>query len=290
MTSLSPEEMASTMTSLGVNVNNTLQQVTSRIIEGRNTLADLERACEAKKSELENLFGQDVVARTIGNLLADHDAKKKEFAAKEEEMVEAVARQEAVNERQQQEWDRQFAKDCERARTNFNYEFEQNKRTQSDALGQQLQAERRSFDEAQRDRDRINAENEADIVKRLQAVAEKEALVEGAVEAARKKVEAEKAIALNSMKREHEHTLQIVAKDAETQKQIADSTINNLKLVTAGQKTEIEALKAQLSEAQTKNTELAKSALDSASRSFALDAVMQQSDNNGSGRPTRGKA
>lgn len=51
---------------------------------------------------------------------------------------------------------------------------------------------------------------------------------------------------------------------------------------------EIEALKTRLTEVQEKNTELAKSALESASGRFALDSVMQHGS--GDGKAARGKA
>lgn len=289
VTNLSPEDMASAMTKLGVGVNNTLQTVTSKIIDGRNTLADLERACETKQKELENLFGQEIVARAIGQLLAEHDAKKKEFATKEEELANDVARQESQNQRQQQEWGTQFNKDCERKRQNFQYEFNQEQRQVKDQLAQQLTEERRKFDDEQRQRDRQTAETEADIQKRLLELAEKEQKAATFEEDIKAQYEKDKKSAIDAISRNHKHEMAIAENQATTQQQIAAATIAQQQQRVSAQDIEIESLKQRLAEAQGKNTELANKALESASRSFALDAVMQAGENNGSTR-SRGKA
>lgn len=290
VTNLSPEEMASTMTKLGVSVNSTLQQVTSKIIDGRNTLADLERACDTKHAELENLFGQEVVARTVGNLIADHDAKKKEFQAKEEELAEQLQRQEAANQRQQAEWQQRFQQECDRNRKDFDYLFAQQQRQARDTFAEQIKVERNKFDDEQRLRQREWDTREEEVQKREQALTAREAEVESAVEETRKKIEQEKHTALNAMKREHEHAIQIIQKDAQTAAQIANSTIQAQGEQLTKQQAEIEQLKTRLNEVQEKNTELAKSALESASHQFALDTVarMQTGENGSVSR--RGKA
>lgn len=96
------------------------------------------------------------------------------------------------------------------------------------------------------------------------------------------KAEKDKKSAIDAISRQHKHEMALAQKEAQTAAQIAESTIANLKLIVAGQKGEIEALKAQVNNATQKNTELAQSALESASRSYALNAVMQQSGENGS--------
>lgn len=292
VTGLSPEEMASTMTKLGVNVNNTLQQVTSKIIDSRNILADLDRACDTKRAELENLFGQEVLARTIGNLIADHDTKKKEFAEKEAELEEQVQRQEAANQRRQAEWEQQFQQSCDRSKKDFEYLFAQQQRQARDTFSEQIKTERRAFDDQQREREREWEIREENVQKREQALATREAEVEGAVEETRKKIEQEKHTALNAMKRDHDHAMQMVQKDATTAAQIASSTINTLQEQLLKQQAEIEQLKTRLTEVQEKNTDLARSALESASHQFALDAVMRSGGANGDQTRTRsgGKA
>lgn len=289
VTNLSPEEMAGAMTKLGVGLNNTLQGITSGIIQGRTTLADLEKANNAKTKELENLFGQETMARTIGNLIADHDAQKKAFEATENELAEAQIRQEAVNNREQAEWARQFNKDCERAKTNFKYEFDQNKRQVEDALAQQLQGERRTFADAQREADRVNADTETAIQARGLAVAEREQEADGIEEKLKAKFNQEKNAATSSMKKDHDHQVAIAQTQADTQAQIAKSAIDNQAIQIAAQQAEIIALKGALVASQEKNTELAGKAIDGASHQFALDAVMQQGDNNGSTSRSRGK-
>jgi len=287
---LSPEEMAASMTSLGVNVNNTLQQVTSEIIQGRNTLADLDRACNAKKAELENLFGQEVLARSIGNLLADLDAKKKEAKAAEAELDEEKTRREAAEARRKAEWDIQFQKDCTQAQADWAYKFAKEKREQQDAFNQQLQTERRAFDDEQRVKDREQQDAEADLQKRQLAIAEKENEAEALEATLKAKFDKEKHTVTGAMKREHEHAMAIAQTNANTAAQIAASTIKTQEEQMLKQQAEIEALKARMSEVQEKNTELAKSALESASHQFALDAVMRSGGNDGQGKTTRGKA
>jgi len=289
VTALSPEDMATALTSLGVNVNTTLRQVSGEIVQGRNTLTDLERACEAKEAELTNLFGQEVIARSIGNALADHDAKKKDFKAKGVEMDDDLARAQEAAERQTAEWQAQFAKDCERSRTEFEYDFAQSKRTQKDAFATGLKNERQQFDDTQRVAQRNAAEAEDDLQKRLLAVAEQEQAAGQAEEKIKAKAESDKKAAIEAVSRNHKHEMAITKKDAETAAQIAASTVQVQGTQIDKHEAQIDQLKAQLAEAQARNTELAKSALESASRSFALDAVMKQGQD-GQGRPARGKA
>lgn len=288
VTNLSPEDMASAMTKLGVGVNNTLQQVTSEIIQGRNTLADLERACNTKKAELDNLFGQEIMGRTIGALIADHDGKKKEFAAKEEELAEQVSRQEAQNARDQQEWQTQFNKDCERARQNFKYEFNQEQRQAKDLLAQQLTDERRKFDDERREQERQNNETEADIQKRLLELAEKEQKAATFEEDTKAKYEKEKAVALNALKRDFEHKAQIDANNAQTQQQIAQAEIRAKDSRIQQLETEVQKLQVALAQSQTEVGSIANKALEASAGRLALDSVLQGGDN-GSTR-TRGKA
>lgn len=289
VTALSPEDMATALTSLGVNVNTTLRQVSGEIVQGRNTLTDLERACVAKEAELTNLFGQEVIARSIGNALADHDAKKKDFKLKEAELEESLTRAEATFAQQRSEWQGQFTKDCERSRTEFEYDFAQTKRTQKDAFAASLKAERQTFDDTQRVAQRNAAEAEDDLQKRLLAVAEQEQEAEGAEEKIKAKAESDKKAAIEAISRNHKHEMAITQKDAQTAAQIAASTIQVQESQIGKHEAQIDQLKQQIAEAQGKNTELAQSALESASRSFALDAVMKQGQD-GQGRPARGKA
>jgi len=288
VTALPPEEMASRMTSLGVSVNNTLQQVTSEIIQGRNTLTNLERACEAKKGELENLFGQEVLARSIGNLLADLDATKKEAETKKSELAEDQARAEAAAERQKAEWEANFQKSCNQTQTDWSYEFAKEQRNQRDAFAQQLQTERRNHDDQERERKREWEIREENVQKREQEVSVKEAEAATLEEEIKARAEKEKKGAIDAISRNHKHEMQMVQKDADTAAQIAQSTIKTQEEQMLKQQAEIEALKSRLTEVQEKNTELAKSALESASGRFALDSVMQHGGNDG--KSARGKA
>jgi hypothetical protein len=102
------------------------------------------------------------------------------------------------------------------------------------------------------------------------------------------KFDKEKHTVTGAMDREHKHAMALAKNNADTAAQIAASTITTQADQIDKQQAEIEALKRSLVEAQGKNNELAKQALESASGRFALDSVMAHSD--GQGKGTRAKA
>ncbi len=125
--------------------------------------------------------------------------------------------------------------------------------------------------------------------KRFEAVAEQEAEAEALEANLKAKFEREKHTATGAMSKEHAHAMALATNNANTAAQIASSTIEAQEGQLIKQQTEIEALKHSLVEAQSKNNELAKQALESASGRFALDSVMAHGDGQGTTR-TRGKA
>lgn len=286
-TALSPEEMAANMTQLGVRLNNTLQQVTSQIIQGRNTLKDLDKACEVKQSALEELYGRDVVLQSTGALLADYDNKKKELAQAEEEANAESLRAQQERERRAIEWDQNFAKQTQQKRDEFNYEFNKMVRDTKDQLQAQLKAEQLKAEDENRAREKAWQEREEAITKTEMAVAEREAKAEQLEGELKTKYERDKAVAISAVNKDWEHKFQLKSQEASTAQQIAAAELASRAKQITDLEAEIQNLRTQLSESKREVADIANKALEASSGRMALDYAMQTSTGGADGKTRR---
>lgn len=282
VSAITPEQMASSMTGIGVKLSNTIQQVTAEIIQSRNKLGDLEKACDTKSNELEELYGQEAIARSLGDALADHDVKVKEAKAKSQELDEELSRKEVSIERQKSELEGDFSKHSQRRQKEFEYSFAQGKQRVEDEFQAELKEKQITFEDEERERSRQWRDREIEMQKRETGLEEKESTAEAFEENLEAKAKKSEAITIASIKREYEHKAAIALNNATTGAAIASSTIETLSEQMIKQQTEIEALKRALATSQTEVGSIANKALESAAGRLALDSVLTQADGAGS--------
>jgi len=132
------------------------------------------------------------------------------------------------------------------------------------------------------------AEREAELKKREQELAELRALKEQLPETVKKAENAAAAVAGNSVKKEYETKMQLSAKDAETDKRLAEQEIRSLNETIKKQQAQLDDLKAQLERAVGDIKEISTKAVESASDRRTSDALQRLLEkDSGTGKQTK---
>lgn len=260
-----------------LSIGKQLSEVTNQLQNGLNELKTVSEAVEAKKAELEELFGAEQLLKDSDELQVNFDNKKQELDIAFSQYEAEINAKKVTLKLDQQKEQQQYEHEREQAQLLSDAEFNKEK------LDRKVQL------------DAFEAEAKKGWAVREDELVKKEADYKKAIEDAalfpeklKAEVQKEVATATGAIKREYEHKLQLALKDAETQKLIADNTIASLnKQIAAGDKL-IADLQAQINSAQTKVSEIAAKALDAASSTKSLADVQNliQTQSNGSQKRT----
>jgi hypothetical protein len=247
-----------------VEVQKTLAELSGKLAEQLQKLRSVEGSIRLKEEELKNLYQIEAMATTLDDLEA-------EIKEKHETWGEEQAQWKRDFEEQKQDQRKAWA----REQADHQYTMEQKNRKQEDAIQEMFAQKEKQNREKQEQLDKQWTERETELKKREQELIELRQFKEQAPEQAKKLANSEVAIATNSVKKEYEHKMVIAAKDAETDKKLADAQSQSAQQTIAKQQAQIDDLRAQLADAHQRVADISHKALESASGRATTDALQR---------------
>jgi colicin import membrane protein len=261
---LSLDSVSKSIADTQVEVQKVLADLSAKVMERLQQLEQLQEAIGLRQEELNNLHGIEVKATTI------------------DELDEQIARQRRSWEEEQAEKKRAFAemqsernKTWKREEEEYQYKLAQEHRKLEDSFQALMEKQQKANADRQDQLDKSWAERENELKKREQELIDLRAFKEQAPEVVKKAVNAEVAVATNSVKKEYETKMVLSAKDAETERRLAEQTVKALQETITKQQAQLEEMKAQREQAPKAVQEISSKALESASGRATTDALQR---------------
>jgi len=251
-----------------VEVQKTLAELSGKLAEQLQKLDNVEGSIALKHEELKNLHQIEAAAITLDDLEAQIKEQREAWVQEQDQWKREF---EEMKQEQRKAWAREQA--------DHQYTQEQKNRKQEDAIQEMFAQKEKANRDKQEQLEKQWNERETELKKRETELAELRTFKENAPEMIKKQANADVAIAVNSVKKEYEHKMVIAAKDAETDKRLADATIQSLQQQIGKQQTQIDDLRTQLSDAHQRVGDISTKALESASgraTSEALQRLMER--------------
>lgn len=261
-----------------LNLEGVSKSITDTQLEIQKVLADLSAKVMDRLQELQNIEGAIGLKRDELKTLHDIEAK----AATLDELDEQIALQRRKWEEEQAAKKREFAemqsdrnKQWKREEEEYKYQTKQANTKAEDVFAALMQQLEKQNKEKQEQLEKDWKEREQELKKREQELVELRAWKEGEAERIKKAVNAEVAVATNSVKKEYETRMTLANKDAEMEKKLADQGNKSLIDNNAKLQQQIDQMKVQLEQAQRDVKEISQKALESASGRATTDALQR---------------
>jgi hypothetical protein len=247
-----------------VEIQKVLADLSSKVIERLQQLQDVEDSIRLKREELKRLHDIEAHATTLDELEA---TIKEQRRAWEEEQ--------ATKQRDFKEMQSERNKQWKREEEEHQYRVSQEHMKQKDALSTLMGQQEKQNKEKQEQLDKTWAEREAELKKREQELGELREFKATNDERIKKEVNASVAVATNSLKKEYETKMVLAAKDAETDKRLAEQQIAGQAHNLAKMQSQLDDLNTKLEQAQRDVKEISAKALESASGRATTDALQR---------------
>jgi colicin import membrane protein len=284
---LTPDKVVATVGAVQLDVTKTLSQVSEILVEKTQQLQEVNEAIAIREAVLERLHGVDVVASAIDTLLEQHQQTKEKLETEiaETRLHWAKERDKQADHQEEERIATETAR--EREQTEYTYKVQQTRRDDHDRWQEQLRIRQREEQTRQEqliknwnDRETTLKAQEAEITKLKTDAAEWPVKLE-------KEVAQKVAIATNTVKRDYEHQIQLLNKDAASKEALATQEITTLRHARQQAEEQIAQLQTKLAEASQRVTEVAQKALESASGQSALAAVQKFASESSSNGPSK---
>ena len=261
---LSLEGVSKSITETQLEVQKVLADLSARVMDRLQELQNIEESIRLRGEEIKRLHDIEIVATTLDDLEAQIREQRKSW---EEEQ--------SLKKREFAEQQSERNKHWHREEQEHQYRTSQAHRKQADDLTYALAQQEKANREKQESLEKLWAEREGELKKREQELADLRKFKEDHPDMVKKEVNAQVAIATNSVKKEYETKMVLAAKDAETDKRLADQQIAALTQTIAKQQEQLADLKAQLEQAHANVKEISGKALDSASGRATTEALQR---------------
>jgi hypothetical protein len=262
----------------GLNLDTVTRGITDTQVEIQKTLADLSGKLTEQLQQLENIEGAIQLKREELKQLHDIELKAQSL----DELEAQIAQTRQSWEMEQATKKRDFAeqqslrnKDWRREEEEYQYRLSQEHRKLEDSFKELMAQREKENRNKQEDLEKNWNEREVELKKREQELVELRKFKEEYPDLVKKEVNGAVAVATNSVKKEYETQKTIAAKDAETEKRLADQTIASLQQTIVKQQAQIDETRAQLEMARSEVKEIAAKALDSASGRATTEALQR---------------
>jgi hypothetical protein len=247
-----------------VEVQKTLAELSAKLSGELERLVNVQKSIQLKQEELQELHQIEATAMTLDDLEAQIKQQRDAWG---EEQAQWKRDFEEMKSDQRKAWKRE--------EDDYQYQLKQKHTKQEDALQEMLAQKEKANREKQEQLDKQWGERETELKKREQELVDLRQFKEQAPDMVKKAVNAEVAVATNSVKKDYEHKSVISAKDAETDKRLAESQIQSLQQNIAKQQQQIDDLRAQLADAHQRVADISHKALDSASGRATTEALQR---------------
>lgn len=264
------------LTTSGVTIQGTLSKISEELITKHAELQAVDDAIALKKAEMESLHGVDQILLTLDEARENHRLQLEIMQRTQDDLIAVFDNQKDLLEQQR-----------DRNEGNYTYDLQQRRKAEADIWTEKLRVRNNEERDRQEKFDKSYAEREAAL--RLKETAFSEALARIATFDAEVKKESDKnvAIALNSLKKDYLHDVQLttVKHEADLGKMKAD----NQRLIESANNLEnhVRELQAQLKSAYDAQTQLAKDAVSAAASQKNVSDLQSLMTNTLGGNGTR---
>ena len=285
---VSVEKVVETIGKTSLEVSRSLAQVSEQLTSKVQELDSVNEALTLARTELEELHSKEVLSSSIASLIAEHDAKAKQFSLENDARRLEWQKEEQAHAQLVRERDAELQKARTRESADFEYAKTQERKKQQDAFNEQLRLQGNQNRDKQEDLERSWAQREGAIKAQEEHLKSLEAQVAAFPEQLKKESARDVAIATGSQKREFEFSSQIAKKDFDAANALLKQQIVSLQETNKTLNDRATQLEGQLTDAKRQVAEIANKALDASSGALALDRVSALSQRNNGEAPKRG--
>ncbi len=247
-----------------VEVQNSLAELSARLIEQLQVLDNVKKTITLKREELQQLRDIEANDTTLDDL-------KSLIATTKQQWEEDKSKQQ--REFNEQRADRQ--RNWTREEAEYKYTKEQERKRQEEEFGLKMARMERDLQEKRETLEKDWAMREMELKKREQELVDLRTKVSEIPDLIKKEANAAVAIATNSVKKEYETKALLASKDAETAQKLAAQEVNSFQASITKLNAQVEDLKVQLEAARRDVKDISAKALDSASGRSAMEALQK---------------
>jgi hypothetical protein len=264
VTGLNLDSVSSSLASTQVEVQQSLADLSGKLVEQLQVLRNVEQAIQLKREELKQLYDMEAAAVELDDLEAQIDARRQAWT---EEQAKKVREFHELQSDRNKQWTR--------AEEEYKYNISQEHKKAEDAFAGKMAEQAKANKDKQETLEKGWAEREAELKKREKELEDLRTQVANFPEVVKKEVNAAVAVATNSVKKEYETKIVLAAKDSETAGKLAAQEVASLKQVIEKANAQLADQKTQLDQAHRDAKEISAKALESASGRSAMEALQK---------------
>lgn len=280
---LTAESIVEQISRLGLEVTRALNGLSEELLAEVHRLTALRQAVELERDELNRLHKIDTAATALDQLVRDYEDKKSELeteiSSKQAEWEERALNAEVERKEQEEALKKQRQRDIDE----YEYKKSLERKRAQDKYDEEIRLREKQNKERQEELEKSWAQREADLAAREQELAKlrKDALEFPATLDRESKNAA--AAATKETRAQYEQQLQLLKKEMETEKRLAEMQVKALEDQAFRQVAQIADLQKQLDEAKRQVQDIAIRAIEGASGAKALSHIneiaMEQAKN-----------
>lgn len=257
---LQPDDVVDEIGKLQVSLQGTLSGITATITSKIETMQNLDGCIGQKQNELKELFDIEKEAQNLEDLKANIEEARKEWDEEKKERSKTWTREEEERD----------------------YMWQQRQQRHNEEFAAEVARMKRAEQVRQEELHRGWAERESVLAAQENEAAALRDKVAGFDEVLKKEVSKAEAVVSNSVKKQYEHQIALMQKDAESERNIDNAKIESLQGTIKDLEGRILALTAQLDAARRDAKDVTAAALESASGRQVADALRKVVDRDGS--------
>jgi hypothetical protein len=271
--SYSVENVVKGLADLKLDLNKTLTDLSNMILEEANKLREVQQAIAIEEKSLEEIYDIQVAAETLEMLIRTHEEKKKsleeEITASREQWAKEQERHEiAVKDR-----DADLKKEREREEKEHAYNLALSRRKDKDAYEEEKAALKKVLKEEKEVQERNLAERGSALAAQEAEISELRAKVAAFPAELSKAIEKAEKEAIASAEKQAKQKAELLGKDVEGERKVAELRIKALEDACAKQAAEIDKLTKQLGRATSQVENIAVKVIESGSGVKASNAA-----------------
>lgn len=253
------------ITEVNLTIGKTLNEVGQQISQQVQEFQNISTAVELKKTELEQLHEKELVLQEIEDLKSMRETEELNFAERRQELTD----------------------EFDRRRSEREYEFSIETRTQTDALNEQIRLKKIEERNRQDELDRLWKTREEALAARENELTTLRSQVAEFPAKLAQEVKERSDAAAAAVRRDADHKYQLLEKDRATENQINSSKIAQLTETNNKLAAQLAAAEARISESEKNVKSIAEKALESSGSQKTLSELqLMQNSPNGSNRKT----
>lgn len=272
---LTPGDVVQSVTQAGLQMQTAFDSINAEYLDVVKQLDLARTALQVEQKRISDLHGTEVLARSNEQLLTDYDTKRTEIQGALADLRDEIEEQRTDWQAEQLEFADDQVKQRQREEDEFQFNLRVRRRNEADRYEQQRQEAVRDFENMINARTAALDARETGIQECENELIELRAFRVTADDVTAAAVVKAEAIVRNSLKRQHEHAVELLSKDAEAANALAKAEIDTLRTQLTQSQAQVQTLEAKVEKANALVAEISKAGLDSASGQATLTKLQE---------------